>query len=233
MSDDMRGRKASDAWRLALDARWVLAGLPGCALVHGCLRLVGLISVTARRVASEVPSFGAAALAVVVLASCSGNAPAAPARAASSGVSSPVPAASQATAGGVRAQVLSAYLGMWHAYVAASRTADYRSAPLARYAAGDALSVLTHGLYDNYRQGIVTRGQPSFHPEVTVAYAAGRPVSASVSDCASSANWRGYHRSGRPAGGAPAGHRRISAWLLLFYGAWKVTYLVVGREGTC
>lgn len=39
-----------------------------------------------------------------------------------------------------------AYLAMWAAYVAASRTDAYQSPSLARYAAGVALSVVTHGL---------------------------------------------------------------------------------------
>jgi len=129
--------------------------------------------------------------------------------------------------------VLAAYLGMWHAYVTASRTGDYQSGALARYAAGDALSVLTHGLYHNYRQGIVTRGQPSFRPQATVAYRAGAPVSARVSDCATSVHWHAYHKSGTPVPGGPSGRRRITARLGLFYGIWKVTYLVVGKAGTC
>ncbi len=71
--------------------------------------------------------------------------------------------------GNPRALARQAYLGMWQAFVAASRTADYQSASLAHYAAGDALSLLMRGLYQNYRNGIVTRGRPSFHPDVTIA----------------------------------------------------------------
>jgi hypothetical protein len=122
---------------------------------------------------------------------------------------------------------------MWHAYVAASRTADYQSGALAQYAASDALSVLAHGLYHNFRQGIVTRGQPSFRPQAAVAYRVGAPVSARVSDCATSVHWHAYDKSGEPVPGGPGGRRRISARLGLFYGTWKVTYLVVGKAGTC
>ena len=81
--------------------------------------------------------------------------------------SAPEPHQSQATptlapssapaSGNPRALARQAYLGMWQAFVAASRTADYQSASLAHYAAGDALSLLTRGLYQNYRNGIVTR----------------------------------------------------------------------------
>jgi transposase InsO family protein len=47
-----------------------------------------------------------------------------------------------------------AYLGMWQAFFTASRKADYQSPSLAHYAAGSALELLIHGLYQNYRKGI-------------------------------------------------------------------------------
>jgi hypothetical protein len=133
----------------------------------------------------------------------------------------------------VKAQVLSAYLGMWHAYVAASRTADYQSPSLAHYAAGGALSLLMHGLYSNFRNGIVTRGSPAFHPEVKVAVRNGQPFQAAVTDCANSADWTNYYKSGEPAPGERHGRQRILAQLLTFDGVWKVTLLVVQKEGTC
>ena len=147
---------------------------------------------------------------------------------------SPTPAPSSAPASG-KPQVLArqAYLGMWHAFVAASRTADYQSASLAHYAAGDALSLLTHGLYQNYRNGIVTRGQPSFHPDVTVASSNGAAVQATVVDCADSSHWIDYYKSGKPAPGEAQGRQRINARLQPFDGEWKVTYLVVEKVGTC
>ncbi len=175
----------------------------------------------------------AGALAAVCLASgCSSSPPAGSAPSAPAVPSLPA-SASPVSAGAVKAQALAAYLGRWRAYVTASHTADYQSVSLARYAAGDALSVLTHGLYENYKQGVITRGQPSLNPHASVVFTSGAPVSASVTDCASSTNWRDYDRSGRPAGTSPPGRRRITAQLALFYGSWKVTYLVVGRPGTC
>ena len=133
-----------------------------------------------------------------------------------------------------QAQARQAYLGMWQAFVAASRTADYQSGALAHYAAGGALSVLTHGLYQNYRNGIVTRGPAVLHPAVTVADgSAGSTVQADVTDCADSSHWLDYY--GREAGRRPA--RRDAAAIIArlqpFNGSWKVTYLIVGKEGTC
>jgi hypothetical protein len=122
---------------------------------------------------------------------------------------------------------------MWQAYVTASRTADYQAASLAQYAAGGALSVLTHGLYQNHQDGIVTRGQPTFDPAVKIVTASGGSlVQANVTDCADSSRWLDY-KSGRPVGGQPQGRRKIIAKLQPFDGVWKVTYLNVGKEKTC
>lgn len=126
-----------------------------------------------------------------------------------------------------------AYLGMWRAYVSASRTADYQAASLDHYAAGAALSVLTHGLYQNHQQGVVTRGQPMFDPSVTMVGAPSEDATqADVTDCADSSGWLDY-RSGKPITGQPQGRRKIIARLQLFDGVWKVTYLNVGKAGTC
>jgi hypothetical protein len=168
-------------------------------------------------------------LAVAGLVGCGGSTPT-PHLSPSATRSAP-PAA--ATSGDPRAQARGAYLGMWAAFVRASRTADYQSSSLAHYAAGSALSVLVHGLYKNFRNGIVTRGQPTFNPKVKVATKNGKPFQANVTDCADSSHWADYYKSGKPAPGAPRGRQRIVARLQPFDGVWKVTYLVVEKEGTC
>jgi hypothetical protein len=145
-------------------------------------------------------------------------------------VPAPPPAA---RSGDPAQQARLAYLGMWTAFVQASHTADYQSPALARYAAGGALSVLVHGLYANYQNGIVTRGKPVFHPEVTVATRNGQPFQANVTDCADSSHWLDYYRSGKAVSESAPGRRRIIAQLQPFSGVWKVTYLNVGKEGTC
>ena len=122
---------------------------------------------------------------------------------------------------------------MWQAYVAAARTADYQAPSLDHYAAGAALSGLTHGLYEEHQQGVVSLGEPEFHPLVTIPKAAGGLVSqADVTDCADSSRWLDYH-DGKPVPGQAAGSRRIIARVQPFGGTWKVTYLNVGKAGTC
>ena len=155
------------------------------------------------------------------------------ARPASSRTGSPPAAASTAAPGDPRTQVLDAYAGMWHAYATAARTADYQTGALAEYAAGDALMILTRSLYDDHLHGVVLRGTPVFDPRVTSMTPAASPASSWLTDCADDTRWRQYTTSGKPAGGAPAGRHRIYARLRLFGPAWKVTYLVVQKAGTC
>jgi hypothetical protein len=168
-------------------------------------------------------------LAVAGLVACGGSTPA-PHLPPSATRSAPSAAAAS---GDPRAHARAAYLGMWAAFVRASRTADYQSSSLAHYAAGSALSVLVHGLYKNFKNGIVTRGQPTFNPKVKVATKTDQPFQATITDCADSSHWADYLKSGKPAPGAPRGRQRIVARLQPFDGVWKVTYLVVEKEGTC
>jgi hypothetical protein len=107
---------------------------------------------------------GGRTLRAVVLACCAAAGLAGCAAATSSQSSVPpdrtvsAPASTAAT-GNPQVLARQAYLGMWQAFVTASRTADYQYPSLDRYAAGAALELLVQGLYQNYRAGIVTRGR--------------------------------------------------------------------------
>jgi hypothetical protein len=147
----------------------------------------------------------------------------------------PAPSApsSLAQAGNPQALARAAYLGMWHAYVVAARTADYQAPGLDHYAAGGALSTLTHGLYQEHQDGDVTLGQPVLHPAVILVKGSGGEVTqADVTDCADSSHWLNYH-DGKPIAGQDVRDRYIIARLQPFNGIWKVTYLNVGLAGTC
>jgi hypothetical protein len=147
----------------------------------------------------------------------------------------PAPSAprSPAPAGDPRDLARAAYLGMWQAYTAAARTADYRAPGLDHYAAGGALSTLAHGLYQEHQDGDVSLGQPVLHPAVTLVKGpGGEAAQAGVTDCADSSHWLDYH-GGRPVAGQDLRRRYITARLQPFDGTWKVTYLNVGKAGTC
>ena len=181
----------------------------------------------------------AKALRTAVLASCvaAGIAGCASGTASSQPSVRPDPASpavsSSARVGDPRTLARAAYLGMWQAYVVAARTADYQAPTLDHYAAGGALSTLTHGLYQEHHQGNVTLGQPVLHPAVTVVKGSGGDVTqADITDCADSSHWLNYH-DGKPIAGQDLRRRYIIARLQPFDGTWKVTYLNVGKAGTC
>lgn len=141
--------------------------------------------------------------------------------------------ASTAAAGDPQVLARQAYLGMWQAFFTASQTADYQSPSLAHYAAGSALELLIHGLYQNFREGIVTRGTPSHDLSVTMAKTSLGTPEAKVTDCSDDSGAVAYSKSGKPVHGEAPGRQSISAQVQPFDGTWKVTTLVVEKVGTC
>jgi hypothetical protein len=126
-----------------------------------------------------------------------------------------------------------AYLGMWQAFFTASRTANYQSTSLDHYAAGAALELLIHGLYQNYQEGIVTRGLPSHKVTVTMTKTPLGTPEAEITDCSDDSGAVAYAKSGKPVQGEAPGRQAISAQVQPFDGTWKVTYLVVEKTGSC
>lgn len=147
--------------------------------------------------------------------------------------SAAAPSSGTATPADPQAQVLAAYTGMWSAYAVAARTADYQPGALSHYAAGGALTLLIHSLYENHLHGVVIRGHLVLDARVTGMSPAGSPDTSDLIDCADDTHWLDYTTSGQPAQGSPAGRHRIYAHLQLFGSTWKVTNLVVEKAGTC
>jgi hypothetical protein len=168
---------------------------------------------------------------VVVLSACGGT---------SSKTSSPV---SDSTSVGLTTSTpmvppaataaLVAYTGMWDAEEVAARTDDYQSPSLPAHASGAALSLLVRGLYDYRLQHLVIKGQLVLHPRVTSLTPSGDPTTAEVVDCADDSHWLVYKASGGLKDDIPGGHRRVTATVQYAAGAWKVTELNSGAEGTC
>jgi len=117
--------------------------------------------------------------------------------------------------------------------VIASRTSDYQSPLLAQYASGNALALLVHGLYMNLQAGLVTKGQPVFHPQVTALSPATSPTEATITDCIDSTHWLEYKTNGALANNAPGGRRAATADVQESGGTWKVSALAVQAVGTC
>jgi hypothetical protein len=134
---------------------------------------------------------------------------------------------------GAAAQAVSAYRAMWADMVTASQTSDYKSPLLSEHATGSALSVLVQGLAKNQALGIVTKGKPALHPQVTSLTPATGPTQATITDCFDDTQWLEYNTTGGLADNTPGGHRSTTAILVDTDGAWTVTQLAVQATGTC
>jgi hypothetical protein len=128
---------------------------------------------------------------------------------------------------------LRAYRDMWADMVIASQTSDYQSPLLPQHASGDALSLLVHGLYLNGLNGIVTKGQPIFHPQVTSLSPATDPIEATITDCVDDTHWLEYRTSGVLVNNTPGGHHATAAVVQESAGVWRVSALVVQSLDTC
>ena len=134
---------------------------------------------------------------------------------------------------GAGALALTAYRRMWADMVIASRTSNYQSPLLPQHASGAALSTLVQGLARNQQAGIITKGEPTFHPQVTSLSPSGAPTQATITDCVSDAHWLEYKADGRLVNNVPGGNRATTAIAVSTDGIWKVTQLAVQAVGTC
>lgn len=143
------------------------------------------------------------------------------------------PAASPADLAGQ--QAITAYLGMWQDYVDAGTTSDWRSPALARNATGDALSTMSRGLYADHYNGLVSRGRPIDHPQVSSVDPEDNPTTVVISDCGDSTNWITVRAdNGQPANDGPGGRRQINAIVKkVVDGSWKVADFGIQPVGTC
>ena len=147
--------------------------------------------------------------------------------------STTVPATSTTQLTGPAAMALSAYRGMWADMVIASRTSDYQSPLLPLHASGAALSVLIRGLAKNQEQSIITKGEPSLHPQVTSLSPEATPTQATITDCVNATKWLEYKTTGGLVDNVPGGHHQTTAIVVEVNGAWKVGQLAVQSSGTC
>lgn len=116
----------------------------------------------------------------------------------------------------------------------AGTTSDWQSPILAQYAMGDALSVISRGLYADHLNGLVTKGTPKNSPTVTSASPPTNPTTVVISDCGDSTHWLKYRASTDQRYGGAGGHRAITAEVQKQSdGAWKVTSFAVRGLGTC
>lgn len=128
---------------------------------------------------------------------------------------------------------VTAYRGMWAAFIVASNAGTTNPPDLARYASGDALTILDKGLADNKAKGLTSKGTPQITPQVTSWGPTGSPTSVTVSDCADDTHWLLYTRDGHLADSTPGGRHRVTATVNNLGGRWTVTDFAAQGPGTC
>lgn len=124
---------------------------------------------------------------------------------------------------------------MWQDFVAAGRTSDWQSPLLGQHATGVALTNLARGLYANYYNGLVTKGEPILNPSVYSVEPTDAPTRIVVTDCGDSTNWLQYRKdNGQLANNEPGGRRLINAVVeKQSDGSWKVSEFAVHELGSC
>lgn len=132
-------------------------------------------------------------------------------------------------------QAIAAYVGMWSDMADAATTSDWQSPKLAQNATGEALQTISRSLYADHYNGLVTKGRPVNHPEVTSVDPLDQPTSITITDCGDSTNWLKYHvDNDQPADDVPGGRRHIEALVKKAVdGSWKVTTFAVHEVGSC
>jgi len=140
---------------------------------------------------------------------------------------------SQADVAGQKA--INVYLGMWHTMAGAARTSDWRSPALSEFTTGKALNTISHGLYADHQNGLVTKGSPKNEPEVVAIAPAKEPSRITINDCGDSTNWLKYDAvTGDPADDVPGGRQSITAIVdRQGDGRWLVSDFAVRAVGTC
>lgn len=124
---------------------------------------------------------------------------------------------------------------MWEDYAVAAETSDWRAARLADNATGEALSVMSQGLYASHYNGEVSKGRPVLNPEVTEVDPPDEPTTVVISDCGDSSNWLKYDaETDNLVDDEPEGRRAITAWVEEQPdGTWKVSSFAVQAVGSC
>lgn len=137
------------------------------------------------------------------------------------------PSASLTAAQVAERDALAAYRGMWEDWVAIAATGDYQNPRLATHASGPALSLIYRGVYANWRDGLVARGEPVLSPKTSAATPPGNSDRITITDCVDSSNWLNYRTDGQLENDTPGGRRFIQALAVQTAGEWKVDQLVV------
>lgn len=125
--------------------------------------------------------------------------------------------------------MLAAYRAAWSAFEGALADANPSDPALVATMMNPQLQSVKANLLADQMQGIVGRGPTTLHPKITALSA----TSATVADCAYSANELVYKATGKPVPPVtPPENDGVTATLALSGGTWKVSKQTV-TDGKC
>ena len=131
-------------------------------------------------------------------------------------------------------QAMTAYRGMWNAFVAAAKTPSRPYPGLKRYAGGQALELIKTGLRAKAKAHVVTRGQLVLHPTIAKSVPRGHGRQIKIIDCVDDTHWLEYTKAGRLASDSgAAGRHHTEALVDRKRSAWRVSTWFIEKAGTC
>lgn len=146
---------------------------------------------------------------------------------------SPSASPSLTPAGAAERDALTAYRGMWNAFVAAGKVSDPDAPDVRKYASDQALRLIVNALYTNREQKKVILGDLKIDPKVTAVSPSADPTTATISDCVDSTKWLEYKKSGGLVDNVPGGKHSTTATVKQTNGVWKVSSFFLEDAGTC
>jgi hypothetical protein len=128
---------------------------------------------------------------------------------------------------------LAAYRNMIADWVAAAARSDYGSTRLSEHASGAALALITRVVFDNFRNKVVSKGEPVISPSFVEANSETSPTRIKIVDCLDGTHWLNYKANGQLQDNIPGGRSHTEALVVLVNGVWKVDQLAIQKTGTC
>lgn len=132
-----------------------------------------------------------------------------------------------------RDEALTAYRGMWAAFVGAAKTSDPDAPDIRLHASDTALTLIVNALYINRDQGKVILGDLTLDPQVTVAEPESDPTTVTILGCVNSEIWLEYWATGGLVDDKPGGRHQTTATVAKTSGGWKVSAFTLRELGTC
>jgi hypothetical protein len=128
---------------------------------------------------------------------------------------------------------LAAYRNMWHAFVRAARTSNPGDPNLAKYASGNALTLIVNSPAVNREKARVTLGDVGLDPRVVEFQPPQNPTEVQILDCVDARNWLEHNASGGLSDNEPGAKHRTTASMNLSAQGWKVDAFTLLGGGTC